>query len=118
MVVLVGCDHYWDLVTESTCRWEKGPTAIHTNLGWVLSGPTLSSNPVACPSASIVTTHLLRVDGQPAGSTQLAEQLRSFWKLESLGIHEEERMLCDEFASKITFQNGRYKVPLLWKEFH
>ena len=41
--LLVGCDHYWDLVMGSICRGEKGPTAIHTKLGWVLSGP-----PVPC----------------------------------------------------------------------
>lgn len=116
--VLIGCDHYWDLVTGSICRGEKGPTAIHTKLGWVLSGPTLSSNPVVHSSACIVTTHLLRVDSQPVESMQLAEQLRSFWELESLGIHEEEKSLYDEFASSITFQDGRYKVPLPWKEFH
>ena len=60
--VLVGCDHYWDLVTGSVCRGEQGPTAIHTKLGWVLSGPTLSPSPVLYSSACAVTTHLLRVD--------------------------------------------------------
>ena len=52
-----------------------------------------------------------------AESTQLAQQLRAFWELESLGISEEDKMLCDEFAGNITFQNGRYKVSLPWKEF-
>ena len=27
-------------------------------------------------------------------------------------------MLYDEFASNVTFQDGRYKVPLPWKKFH
>ena len=116
--VLVGCDHYWDLVTGSVCRGEQGPTAIHTKLGWVLSGPTLSPSRVLYSSACAVTTHLLRVDSQPAESTQLDEQLRSFWELESLGIHKEEKSLYDEFASSIIFRDGRYKVPLPWKEFH
>ena len=116
--ILIGCDYYWDLIMGSICRTEKRPTAIHTKLGWVLSGPTLSSNCVLCSSTSILTTHLLRVDGQPAESIQLAEQLRSFWVLESLGIHEEEKTLYDEFASNIAFQDGCYKVPLPWKEFH
>lgn len=117
--ILIGSDYYWDLVTGSICRSEKGPTAIHTKLGWVLSGPTLSSSSVLCSSTHIMTTtHLLRVDGQPIESTQLAEQLRSFWELESLGIHEEERTPYDEFVINITFQDGCYKVSLPWKEFH
>ena len=37
--ILVGCDHYWDLVTGKTLRGEGGPIAIQTTLGWVLSGP-------------------------------------------------------------------------------
>ena len=31
--VLIGCDHYWELVTGSMCRNEGGLTAIHTKLG-------------------------------------------------------------------------------------
>ena len=41
--VLIGSDYYWELVTGSVCRSERGPTAIHTKLGWVLSGPTLGN---------------------------------------------------------------------------
>ena len=89
--ILVGSDYYWDLVMGSVCRSEKGPTAIHTKLGWVFSGPTLSSSTVLCSYTYITTTHLLQVDDRPAKSTKLAEQLRAFWELESLGISEEER---------------------------
>ena len=118
MDILIGCDYYWDLVTGSIYRGEKGPTAIHTKLGWVLSVPTSSSSSLLCSSTCTTTTHLLRVGDQPVKSTQLAEQLRSFWELESLGIHEEEKKLYDEFASNIAFQDGRYKVSLPQKEFH
>ena len=64
-----------------------------------------------------VTTHSLRADSQPT-CAHLSEQLRSVWELESLGILEEEKTLYDEFAATIRFQDGRYKVPLPWKEFH
>ena len=38
--MLIGYDYYWDLTTGETIRG-KGcrPIAIHTKLGWVLSGP-------------------------------------------------------------------------------
>ena len=117
--ILVDIDYYWDLVMGSVCRSEKGPTAIHTKLVWVFSGPTLSSSAVLCSSTYITTSHLLRVDDRPTKSTKLAEQLRAFWELESLGISEEEKTLYDgEFAGNITFQDGCYKVSLPWKEFH
>ena len=114
--ILIGCDQYWELVTGGIRRSEKGPTAIHTKLGWVLSGPTSTRHTVSC----MVTTHLLRVDSQPSGTetTPLDEQLRAFWELESLGIIEEEKTLYDEFTSTVRFEEGRYKVPLPWKEFH
>ena len=110
--MLIGCDYYWDLVTGRICRNERGPTAIHTKLGWVLSGPTLSSTSTLCSTTNFSTTHLLRVDCQMLESKQLDEQL------ESLGIHEEEKTLYDDFTSNITFKDGRYKVLLPWKEFH
>ena len=118
MDILIGCDHYWDLVTGSISRSENGPTGIHTKLGWVLSGPALSAGSMLCSSTHITTTHLLRVDSQTTESTQLAEQLRSFREIEALGIHEEEKTLHDEFSSSVTFQDGCYKVSLPWKEFH
>ena len=117
--MLIGCDYYWELVTGNICRIEKGPTAIQTKLGWVLSGPT--NTPIVEHSASCtVTTHLLQVDSQSLGTetARLSEQLHLFWELESLGIVEEEKTLYDEFAATIRFQDGRYKVPLPWKEFH
>ncbi|XP_064388661.1 uncharacterized protein LOC135336735 [Halichondria panicea] len=115
--VLIGSDYYWDLVTGSVCRSEGGPTAIHTKLGWVLSGPTPAKDQAQC-SMNLTTTHVLRAETQELESTALDEQLRSFWELKSLGINKEEKTLYDEFASDITFHEGRYKVSLPWKEFH
>lgn len=100
--MLIGCDHYWDLVTGSICRSEKGPTAMETKFGWVLSGPA-NSDQHSSTHANVVTTHMLRVDSQPTESTQLTEQLRSFWELESLGILDEEKTLYDEFTGTVTF---------------
>jgi len=53
---LIGSDHYWQLVTGKVVHGESGPTAIHTQLGWVLSSPvgnTSSNNhPSTCQPAS------------------------------------------------------------------
>ena len=115
--ILVGCDYYWELVTGGICRGLKGPTAIHTKLGWVLSGPIQSTESVVQSTACVVTTHLLQADSRPVGSVQLSEQLRSFWELESLGIHE-DKTLYGEFVKHVSFQDGRYEVSLPWKDLH
>ena len=39
MDVLNGADYYWELVTGHMSQCEDGPVAVHTQLGWVLSGP-------------------------------------------------------------------------------
>ena len=88
--------------------------AIHTKLGWVLSGPIA----VAGSNQSfinLVTTHVLRVDVPP---DPLNDQLRAFWELESLGIHLNEKNVHDDYSSNIKFKEGRYQVSLPWKQFH
>ena len=53
--ILIGSDYYWDFVTGPvTC----GPTAIHTKLGWVLSGPITATSGSNLCSTNLVT-HVL-----------------------------------------------------------
>ena len=42
--LLIGADHYWDLVGDHTVRG-NGPTAVRPKLGYLLSGPILTANP-------------------------------------------------------------------------
>ena len=114
--MLIGSDYYWELVTGSVCRGVSGPTAIHTKLGWVLSGPACSNPHNQC-TVNLSVTHVLHI-GAHEESNDLVEQLRAFWELESLGIQEEESTLYNQFEGTIKFENGRYKVPLPWKEYH
>lgn len=72
--VLVGSDYYWHLVTGGVSRGTQGPVAIHTKLGWVLSGPA-SAAELTHSSTNLVTTHVLRADAQPGEDEDLEEQL-------------------------------------------
>ena len=98
--MLIGYDYYWDLTTGETIRG-KGchPIAIHTKLGWVLSGPVDSQEEIT-ESACLITTHSLQVDCLPE-SEKLDAQLRSFWELESLGIQSSDSSVYEEFNSTI-----------------
>ena len=60
--ILIGADFYWCFVTGEIRRGEKGPVAIHTTLGWILSGPAGASDDMQGISMSFVTTHTLRID--------------------------------------------------------
>ena len=76
--VLIGCDHYWDLITGTVCRGKEGPIAIHSKLGWVLSGAAILMKQVTSSLTCNVATHSLRVDGHPIGSEQLEERFGHF----------------------------------------
>ena len=115
--VLIGSDYYWELVTGSVCRGASGPTAVHTKLGWVLSGPLSHNDPSQC-AMNLSVTHVLHSGTVSEYPHTLGDQLRAFWELEALGIRDEERTLYDDFTAVVKFENGRYKVPLPWREFH
>ena len=73
---LIGSDHYWQLVTGKVIQGESGPAAIHTHLGWVLSGPVCGTgeqtNPARSPTSYMMhvsATHLS--DSLPHLSSQL-----------------------------------------------
>ena len=116
--ILVGSDHYWNLVSGRVIRGEDGPTAIHTKLGWVLSGPVNGATQDERQQNNLVTTHVLKSAVKPIDVTNesLDGNLRTFWELESLGI--KPKSLYEEFEEKISFENQRYEVHLPWKTPH
>ena len=115
--LLIGSEYYWWFVTGETRRGEEGPVAIHTKLGWVLSG-TLSTEE-GCPTThNFLTTHVLRIDATPSTQDPLDEVLHSFWNLESLGVDSKAGPVLDEFTQTVQFKNGHYEVSLPWKNSH
>ena len=40
--LLIGADHYWDIVQDNIIRGEGGPTAMQSRLGYLLSEPLKS----------------------------------------------------------------------------
>ena len=73
--LLVGADHYWDIVEDRIIRG-NGPTAMQSKIGYLLSGP-LPSTHSANEAANFLifsTSPLQEVD------------LQRFWSLESMGM--------------------------------
>ena len=76
--MLVGSDQYWELMTGQTCRGPDGPVAVSAELGWVLSGPAVSSCDQSFSNLTMIT-HTLRVDGLTREVEEpLDELLQSF----------------------------------------
>jgi len=98
--VLIGSDYYWQLVTGSICRGASGPIAIHTKLGWVLSGPSSHDEPDQC-AMNLSVTHVLHAETHSVEPCALDDQLRAFWELEALGIQDEDKTPYDDFTGAV-----------------
>ena len=114
--LLVGSDHYWNIVEEETIRTDNGPTTVRSKVGWLLSGPLTS------PHSHVSTfSHLAVCQGfnelEPSTNelSGLNDILKSFWELESLGIYDTQYYKEPvSFLDGVTFVQGRYEVGLPW----
>ncbi len=109
--VLLGSDHYWDLLTGEVRRDTEGPVAISTKLGWVLTGPA----PVgaeARQSTSLMTTHSLKIDAQPLTKRTLEDPCVHSGSWSHWASPLQNGSVLDEFGETIQFKEGRYKVFL------
>ncbi len=109
--ILVGLDHYWDIVLNEVVR-DPGFThlvAQNTLIGYILSGW------INGPGS--ITAHQLFVHNDISDSV-----VRKMWDLESIGIWADEKRselvgpVLSDFNQSVEFVDGRYKVGLPWKE--
>ena len=74
--VLMGSNCYWNLVTRRVIGRDKGPTTIHTKVGWVLSGP--AEQPEVTMNLTFTTTHVLKIETCPHAKGNLDDHLKQF----------------------------------------
>ena len=114
--LMVGADFFWNIMTGETVHGNRGPVAMRSKFGYVLSGPSIVSTFVANqPSTSMMTTALIAESREDA----LVESLSKLWDLESIGIREESAVLPG-VREDIVFREeaGMYEVSQLWKNNH
>jgi len=113
--LLVGADHYWDLVGDHIIRG-AGPTAMSSKLGYLLSGPALLPRPTI---ASVNSLHVI------AGHHQEECDLLRFWQVEDSATTLTEpdnsdadflRSYSDTHISRLT--DGTYCAGFPWREEH
>ena len=115
--LLIGADHYWDIVEDEIIRG-KGPTAVRSKIGYLLSGP-VSDAPARNNKRQ--AEHILNVI-----TSRMPEEdaLQRFWSLESMGIVPEtsDEKNTDSFKEyqdqTIELKDGRYYAKLPWKQEH
>ena len=117
--MLIGADYYWDIVFGEVVRGKKGPVAMRTKFGYVLSGRSRSLNLFANePATSLLTTSLMSESKEEEGENMSA-CLQKLWDLESIGIREEVTA-SQVPRNDIVFdeKEGKYEVSQVWKQNH
>ena len=111
--VLIGLDFYYSFVSGVVKKGTKGPVAIESCLGWMLSG---SYNNLNETSTNMITTHALRVYCEQ-DETSLTQVMKNFWNVDSLGVTNELEVVS-EFEQNLQFDGERYVVKLPIKPCH
>ena len=98
ITILIGANHYWKLVTGKVTHGTTGPTAIHTVLGWVLSGPAPNISD-SDATLNLISAHALKVEALTlqCNDCNLDQRLKEFWDLETLGIRKSESLVYGTF---------------------
>ena len=123
--ILIGMDHYYDIVIDEIIRGSAGPAAISSKLGCFLSGPVSFSDENNGKSfhtvndvvnANLVLDILHCREEVVDESCEIVDALDRFWKHEDMGVGQEEAP-SDESTMKIKHENHneRYQVSLPWK---
>ena len=109
--LLVGADHYWDIVGDHVVRGTGGPTAVASKLGYLLSGPVHLTK-----TLHTGTSTMMLAISQPC-----TFDLERFWSLESVGVSvsevsSEQHMLQQYVSSCVTRDpDGAYVARFPWK---
>ena len=115
--VLIGADYYWSFFTGNIIKGDPyGPVALETNLGWVLSVPSVCSRLTRSCTVNLSSTHVLKIESTQV--SDMKDDLQKFWDLETLSIKKHETSVYDKFPNDITFTGERYQVKLPFKDNH
>ena len=116
--ILIGADHYWDIVTGDVAQGESGPTAMSSKLGWLLSGWSSQKSDGHTFNGLILAGERLDNSSVITDGDELTTSLKRFWESESVGIDslESESLPAEhDFVRNIRFTGTRYEVGLPWK---
>ena len=98
---------------DEVLRIDGGPTVVKSALGWLLSGPTMTSDPAVSGIHLAVRKQSMSPEHLSYSNTEI---LRSFWEREAVGIKESSNLESnlEIFLSNVKFYKGRYEVGLSW----
>ena len=117
--ILIGSDHYWAIVTGEVVRGDdgRGPTAVNSKLGWLLSGPIDGTVGLAATHTNLIISSQTECLGESSNDDGLTGTLKKFWETDAIGIHElQDESEVKPFMTDVNFDGKRYVVGLPWTE--
>ena len=112
-------DFYWDVVIGDLVRAEKGPVAVSSKFGWLLSGPMkVNQSKGDFVISNMIIEGIELEEVQASSDTNVVEALQRFWDTENIGINgAPPGETLDNFPPSITFdwKQERYRICLPWK---
>ena len=111
IVLLIGADTYWELVTGETQR-DTSCSLVAQKLifGYLVSGPLMNDSSLK----QVNPTRVIKFFCNQGNS--LNEKIDKFCDLDTIGIKENKTSVYDGFISDIKFENSHYSVCLPFKE--
>ena len=111
IVLLIGADTYWELVTGETQR-DTSCSLVAQKLifGYLVSGPLMNDSSLK----QVNPTRVMKIVCNEVNS--LNEKIHKFCDLDTIGIKENKASVYDRFISDIKFENSRHSVSLPFKE--
>jgi hypothetical protein len=114
--ILIGSDHYYDIITGEIRRGDDGPCAVNSEFGWLICGGAKTRNSKQDPTvANLVTvkTTVLPYDTLVRNEhEQLTEVLDKFWNTESIGIAQESEAIPQEFLRDVKYDEAQPGIKL------
>ena len=115
--LLIGADHYWDFVGNRTVRG-KGPTAVESKLGYLLSGPVNRKTSTSLAATSMM--HVMLSHREEEGD------LEKFWEIENIGAEVTQKpevtslqeVMKNYQDSNIRLDDNKFIAKLPWKDDH
>ncbi|XP_059049504.1 uncharacterized protein LOC131844595 [Achroia grisella] len=105
--ILIGSDYLGCILDNNLVHVTDNLVAIKTKLGWTLQGPLQTSHGLR----KVVHTNFV------TAIPDIDNSLEFLWNIETLGITDPYNKKKNDICTNISVnQEGRYEVPLLWKE--
>ncbi|XP_071151548.1 uncharacterized protein [Mytilus edulis] len=123
--LLIGNDHYLDLILSNKVEIRPGLYLLASKLGWIVTGRTRETYEEKSETGLLILSNTSSFEisdiENPDQSIVVQAGICDLWNLESIGIIENMETSSDKkameyFKETLKFKNGRYYVKWPWKE--